>query len=500
MQQLSGQDAAFVYFETQNVPMHIGSLAIYDQSTAPGGRVGFKDILAYFSARMHKSRCFRQRLATVPLGLDHPYWVEDQDFDIEFHIRHIALPHPGDWRQLCIQAARLHARPLDITRPLWEFYIIEGLDRIDGIPPGSFALLSKFHHAAIDGVSGAEIAAAMHDLAPEAPHEGEPSPWQPERAPGQVELLARSGLSAARLPLHLARLTGAVTPALMKVGKRALTGGGRPHLTAPRTRFNTNVSPHRVFDGRSFKLADIKEIRAAVPGATVNDAVVAIIGGAMRAYLVDKGELPEESLVAMAPVSARQPAEAKAAGNRVSAMRLPIGSHIGDPLKRLEFVRQQSLGAKEMVADFGLNLGNEAAELLPSTLSGLAARVWARSHLADRVPPLFNTIITNVPGAGIPLYSMGSRLVANFGLGPIVHGCGLFQPVLSYDGTITLSAVSCREMMPDPAFYCECLEASFEALQDAARAVAVVADGRAEEKPSGKPRRRNTARRRKAAG
>ena len=168
MQQLSGLDSTFLYLETGNTPMHIGSMAIYDQSTAPKGHVAFKDILEFFEKRLHKARSFRQRLAKVPLALDRPYWIEDPDFDLEFHVRHIALPKPGDWRQLCIQAARLHARPLDLTKPLWEAYVIEGLDNVEGVPKGSFALVMKIHHAAIDGVSGAEMAAAIHDLSPDA--------------------------------------------------------------------------------------------------------------------------------------------------------------------------------------------------------------------------------------------------------------------------------------------------------------------------------------------
>jgi WS/DGAT/MGAT family acyltransferase len=160
MQQLSGQDASFLYFETANAPMHIGSFALYDPSTA-GGPLSYEKIVHNTAQRLHRARCFRQRVVRVPLDLDHPYWIEDPDFDLEFHVRHIALPKPGDWQQLCTQVARLQARPLDLTRPLWELYLIEGLESISGLPPGSFALLTKIHHAAIDGVSGAELAAPI---------------------------------------------------------------------------------------------------------------------------------------------------------------------------------------------------------------------------------------------------------------------------------------------------------------------------------------------------
>ena len=166
MQQLTGMDAAFLYAETPRAHMAGGGISIYDPSTAPGGRVTFKGILDHIDKRLHEARVFRQRLVRVPFDLDHPYWIEDPDFDLEFHVRHIALPEPGDWRQLCIQVARLVSRPLDLERPLWELYVIEGLDNVEGVPPGSFALVTKVHHAAIDGMSGMEMTSAIHDDEP----------------------------------------------------------------------------------------------------------------------------------------------------------------------------------------------------------------------------------------------------------------------------------------------------------------------------------------------
>lgn len=492
MQQLSGLDAAFVYLETPTTPMHIGSLAIYDQSTAPDGRVGFKDILQFFSERLHTARCFRQRLANVPLSLDHPFWIEDPDFDLEYHVRHIALPKPGDWRQLCIQVARLHARPLDMSKPLWEFTVIEGLDQIPDIPPGSFALVSKIHHAAIDGVSGAELAAAVHDLSPDAKVAPPTEPWVPDRLPTDLELLGRSASRTLSLPFRLVKTAVSSTPSVVRLARSLVRKEVDLKLKVPRTRFNGNVTPHRVFDGRTFALADIKAIKNAIPGATVNDAVVALIGGAMRAYLLDKNELPDESLIAMAPVSARKEAQRKSAGNLVSVMSLPMRTDIADPMQRLETVRDESQRSKRLAATVGLDLGGQAAEFLPTTITSLVVRAYGKMALSERIPPLFNTVITNVPGVDFPLYSMGSRLVANFGLGPIEHGLGLFQPVLSYNGTLTISAVSCREMMPDPAFYCECLQASFDQLLEAAAK-------RAETAPATKPKRKRLKKRSRKA-
>lgn len=465
MQQLSGLDASFLYLETGNTPMHIGSLSIYDQSTAPGGRVTFKEILRFFDERLHKARAFRQRVVRVPLSLDHPFWIEDPDFDLEFHVRHIALPKPGDWRQLCIQTARLHARPLDLRKPLWEAYVIEGLDNVVGVPEGSFALVTKIHHAAIDGISGAAMSAAIHDLSPDAEVEGPETPWQPERLPTGLELLGQSAMHSVSAPLRFGRLLYRSAPSLARVVGGLASGQLRIPTRVPRTRFNGTVSAHRVFDGRAFDLNEIKAIKNSQPGTTVNDVVVSVCGGALRKYLEAKNELPEESLVAMAPMSVRPDDKRSSAGNLVTAMSLPIRSDLADPLERLLAVSAESTQAKKLAYTMGPNLAADAAEFLPSTVSGLIARSYANSGLADRISPVVNTVITNIPGVNVPLYSMGSRMVATFGLGPVVHGLGLFQPVVSYNNVITISAIADRDMMPDPSFYCKCLEAAYRELK-----------------------------------
>ena len=214
MQQLSGQDASFVYLETPSTPMHIGSVGIYDPSTAPGGFVRFKDILSFIESRLSGARSFRQRLVRVPFDLDHPYWIEDPDFDIEYHVRHIALPKPGDWRQLCIQVARLHARPMDLSKPLWEFTIIEGLDNIPGLPPGCFALLAKVHHAAIDGMSGVEMSAAIHDTTADKPDRIPADDWKADSKPGIADLLVQGYFNALRQPQKYLETVARAVPGL----------------------------------------------------------------------------------------------------------------------------------------------------------------------------------------------------------------------------------------------------------------------------------------------
>jgi WS/DGAT/MGAT family acyltransferase len=467
MQQLSGLDASFLYFETANAPMHVGGIMIYDQSTAPGAKVTFRGILANIEKRLHLARCFRQRLAYVPFNLDHPYWIEDPDFDLEFHVRHIALPQPGDWRQLCIQAARLHSRALDHDRPLWEIYVIEGLDNIAGLPKGSFAIVFKIHHAAIDGVTGAEIIAAVHDLGPEAAPPQAKEVWSPDVVPSTAELLARTAFNNVVYPLRVGQVMGGAAPAIARLRQELQAREFKTPARVPRTRFNKTVTAHRVLDGRSFDLGEIRAMKSSVKGATVNDVVLAICGGALRKYLKDKRELPRESLLAMAPISVRTEAQRGTGGNQVSAMVVPLHTEIGNPLERLEAVHQGALQSKALTQAVGARLLTDYSQFVPSALSGLAARLYTRFNLANRVNPFFNTVVTNVPGPQQPLYFCGARMVTTYGMGPIGDGLGLIHPVFSYCGQITVAATSCRKLMPDPGFYAKCIQGSFDELKAA---------------------------------
>lgn len=468
MEQLSAMDASFLYFETPNAPMHIGSFMIYDPSTAPGGFVRFKDILAHIESRLPRSRAFRQRLVEVPMNADHPYWINDGNFDLEFHVRHIALPKPGDWRQLCIQAARLHSRALDRSRPLWEMYVIEGLDNVEGVPPGSFAVLLKIHHAMIDGVSGAEITEHLHDVEPTPPASRDVDDFEPERQPSPIELLTRANLNNLTQPLRLFEVMARSVPGFQRAARGFAMREIEIPGPAPRTRFNASITAHRVTDGRAFALDDVRAIKRAVTGATVNDVVLAVVGGALRKYLAHHGELPRESLTAMAPISVRDPSQQGTAGNQVSAMMVRLGSHIEDPLERLADVHRGTQSSKALTNAIGARNLSDYSQFVPSALAGLAARMYTSSGMAERTQPVLNCVVTNVPGPQTPLYFAGARAVKMVGLGPIQDGMGLIHPVFSYCGQISVSFTSCREMLPDPAFYSECIQASFDELAAAA--------------------------------
>jgi WS/DGAT/MGAT family acyltransferase len=468
MEQLSGMDSAFLYLETARTPMHIGAIAIYDPSTAPNAFVRFKDILSFIEERMHLAKSFRRKLANVPLSLDYPYWVDDSDFNLEYHVRHIALPQPGDWRQLCIQAARLHSRPVDLTKPLWEFTVVEGLNKIPGVPKGSYAIISKIHHAAIDGVSGVDIATALHSPSPDAPVPQPDKPWIPERMPTSIELLARAQLNTLSTPVRFARQVGKTLPGLARLVQGVARGTLRSGFgSVPRTRFNGSVTQHRVVEGRDFSLETFKEMRQRFPGATVNDVVVAVVGGAMRQYLKGKSELPSESMVAMTPISVRTAGERNTLGNQVSAMTIPIGTHIADPIARLSFTHDEAENSKALTKAVGARELSDYSKFTPSMLTGLAARLYMGLGLANRVAPMFNTIITNIPGPPVPLYMNGARLVTQYGLGPIFDGMGIIHPVFSNCGRITISFTSDRTMMPDPEHYADCIQESFEEMRAA---------------------------------
>jgi WS/DGAT/MGAT family acyltransferase len=470
MQQLSGLDASFLYFETPSAPMHIAGLAIYDPSASARGQITYQDILKNTEQRLHRMRCFRRRLAPVPMNLDHPYWIEDASFDLEFHVRHNALPRPGDWRQLVTLAGRLHGRPLDLARPLWELHFIEGLDGIEGLPKGSFAIVTKTHHAAIDGVSGVELTAAMHDLDPDAKPPAATEPWRPEPVPTPVELLARAWVNNLQRPLRFAQVLSQTIPATQRLTAQLMSRRHETPHPVPRTRFNAAVTPHRVVEGRAFPLDVIRAIRKRVEGATVNDVVLAICGGALRRYLASKGDLPEEPLLAMAPISTRRPGEQRSEGNQVSQMTVSLATDVADPLERLRAVRRSTEASKEITNAIGARLLTDYTQFVPAATAALAARLASQMGIANRASPLFNTVVTNVPGPQVPLYAYGARLVANYGMGPLADGMGLCHPVFSYCGEITISVTSCREMLPDAPFYAECLERSYAELRDAALA------------------------------
>ncbi|MDY7098722.1 MAG: wax ester/triacylglycerol synthase family O-acyltransferase [Pseudomonadota bacterium] len=492
MRQLQGMDSSFVAMESPNSPMHIGNLLIYNPATAPGGFVRFKDILSFIEGRMQLSRTIRQRLVRVPFDLDYPYWIEDPNFDLEYHVRHVALPKPGDWRQLCIQTARVHARPMDLTRPPWEFTVVEGLDNVRDFPAGCFAFITKVHHAAIDGMSGIDLMEALHTVTPSVAPPNQPDDWKPEKIPGPVELLGKSYVNAIVNPVKQAQVAAQAVPGIANAIKGLVTRDFKltSDYVPPRTRFNRSISPHRVVEGRSFPLAGVKAIRALAPEAKVNDVALAIVGGALNKYLTAKDDLPKSTMTAMAPISVRGKDEKGDMGNQVSAMIAPLGSHLSDPAERLEYVFKRTKNSKAMTNAIGARTMTEVSKVNPLLYMALGAQLFNRVSLAHRLAMPFNTVVTNVPGPPVHIYSAGARMESMaLSLICLTDGLGLAHVVQSYVDEAIISFTACRDIMPDPDFYSECLQASFEELLTAAKAVSsdAKADGDTEKPAPNKP-------------
>jgi WS/DGAT/MGAT family acyltransferase len=468
MKQLSGLDTMFLYMEKTRTPLEVSSLQIYDPSSAPGGKVRFTEILATFESRLDRSKVFKRKLLEVPFSLDHPYWVDDPDFDIEYHVRHISLPKPGDWRQLMIQVSRLQSQHLDKSRPLWEAYVIEGLDNVDGLNKGCFGIFMKMHHATIDGFSGQEIQAAIHDMKPvkiDLDRHEPPRTTPPAEPPGTLGLLARSPVNYIKKSTRLTYGILSAAPGLIKAG---LAKRGKSDGEVPKTVFNVGrASPNRVVDGRFFDLAEIKKIARTVENTTINDVMLTVIGGAMRQYLKTKGHLPDRPLVTACPINIRSD-EGKHDGhdNMVGVMMVSLCSDISDPVERMHAIHDATTEAKAMTEMVGAGTATAipmhlpapiAKSLLPATLELMARRGITTS----------NTLITNVAGIQQPIYLAGAEMVSLMGILPVVDMMGLLHAVFSYNGRVSVAFTACRDMLPDPGFYAECIEDAYRELHQA---------------------------------
>jgi diacylglycerol O-acyltransferase len=467
MKQLGVLDSAFINLEQRNTPQHVGGLGIYDPSTAPSGFVRFKDVIANFEQRLQRLPLFRTRLVEVPGGVDRPYWVKDANFDVEFHLRHIALPEPGDWRQLCIQVARLHSRPLDMSRPLWEAYIIEGLDNIPHLPVGSFAVYTKMHHSLVDGAGGASFMAALHDLEADpdpASEEVSDEPLLVDRDPSTSELLGRATVnqlkSTTSLLRGMAKLTGELGSFALKIARKQIP---MPDIQAPKTRFNNAVGPHRVFDATDFPIAEFKNIKDST-GVKLNDVALAVVGGALQRYLEAKGETPELPLAASLPVNMRTRRGETDDNNQVGAIFASMHTDIADPIERLKAIHASTLEAKEFGENSPMVDAMKLAGVFSPAFSKAAASLWSERELSRFIPANTSTVVTNVPGPNFDLYCAGARLVQYHGIGLLTPGVGLFHTVFSQADRVHISILGDRDSMPDPSFYIECLRASYEEL------------------------------------
>ena len=462
MKQLTPMDSHFFYFETPNQPMMIGSLWLCDQSNAPGGLVRHKDILQYVSDRLNTTSYFRRRLEQAPFQLDDPYWLADENFDLEYHVRHVGLPQPGDWRQLCIFTARTMSRSVDMERAPWEIYIIEGVNNVEGVPPGSFAVLIRFHHAYVDGKSSFELSTAMMESTANHEYGRRDRVEVAERAPTRLEMWARTTprmLSQSYRSFKASLLFGRKSAEL---AWRLRDEEHLDKLRAPATIFNAAVTPHRTYGAYAWKISELKKLRLLHEGASLNDVIIAIIAGGMRRYMQMHNCLPEsQSLVSMCPVSIR-PEEARYdGGNLLSAMYIPIGTDIADPVERLAAIRDRTRKGIPIAKEVLCDLSNAAGEMIPPYVRALAGWVENKTRIASKVP-LFNTVITNVPGLpGMePKYFAGATICSVFPLVPVSDGMAISHGITGIYDALNVGVLADRKVVPDMDNYIACIDAS----------------------------------------
>ena len=469
MQRLTGMDASFLYLETATNHMHVAATAIFDPSTVPGG-YSFEKVRDLVESRLHLLPPFRRRLLNIPFELHHPLWIEDPDFDLEYHVRRAALPAPGGEAELAEFAEQVMARPLDRDRPLWEMYVVEGLEH------GHIATITKTHHAAIDGVSGAELTVNLLDLSADAPPTPPPDvPWKPDRIPSDLELFTYALNSLSRSPVRGFKAARRTVETALNLRRRNRSAGVQAPpapFSAPRTPLNVAISPHRRFAFTEVSLDDVKMVKNAL-GGTVNDMVLAMCSGALRGYLDGKGVHPDRSLLAMIPISVRTDDEKGTMGNRVSSMFVSLATDIDDPVKRLHAITEGTRNAKEQekAIDAG-TLASDWVEFAAPALAARAARLLSRMQGGGRIGPMSNVTVSNVPGPSFPLYSAGARMVAMYPMGPIIDSSALNITVMSYMGSMYFGLMACREAVPEVWDIARGINAALDELKKASDATA----------------------------
>ncbi|MGY4868073.1 WS/DGAT/MGAT family O-acyltransferase [Mycolicibacterium elephantis] len=488
MRQLTSLDAQFLAMENDRVQGHVSVLGIYDSHTESGRPLDAALVRELISERLHRLPTFRWRLAEVPFGLDYPYWVDDGTFDVEYHVRELALPTPGDDRQLAEQVARIIGRQLDRARPLWEVYVIHGVES------GGVAVLTKMHHAAVDGISGAEVMSILLDEGP-APEPEHAPKIDAESFPSEVQMLGRGVIGLLGQPLRILRAGPTALPHLDDVptirhlpGVKAIARGSRlvkrtlssgvnatavcgRDVTAPRTRFQARVSPHRRVAFGSVSLPEVKAVKNTF-GCTVNDVVLAICASGLRSWLGERGELPAESLASFIPMSVRTPEQRGTFGNRVSVMLAQLPTEVADPVERLHLINQEMSGAKERHRALPASLLQDANHFIPPALLGQAARATSRLAGMRGLNQPANVMISNVPGPSAPLYLGGVRQRAQFPVSGVLDGIGINITVMSYQDSLEFGIVVDRELVDDPFPILDAVRAGLDELRDAAKTVA----------------------------
>jgi diacylglycerol O-acyltransferase / wax synthase len=458
MERLSSIDASFLTQETSASHMHVGAILIFE-----GPPPSYEDLLEHVNSRLHLVPRFRQKLTFPPIQMGRPFWIDDPNFNLEYHVRHSALPAPGSEEQLQRMASRVFSQQLDRTKPLWELWLVQGLTR------KRFALVTKTHHAVVDGVSGVDIATVLFDVTPVPEPADNDHPWIPDPEPSAADLVLKGVEGIAATPLRLAgRLATAVQhprPAVHQASEAAEAVGEVAWALAnpaPDVPLNVEIGSHRRFQWVRSELAELKAIKNAL-GGTVNDVVLAVVSGALRRWLLSRGVRTEGlELRALVPVSIRTEDERGHLGNRIAAMRGPLPVYIADPVRRLEAVREAMEGIKGSKQALGAEVIARFNDFAPPTLLAQASRL----NFSTR---LFNLIVTNVPGPQFPLYVLGRELQDVFPVAFLPQHHALAVAIMSYNGGIDFGLLADYDAMDDVDSIAEGIEASIAELSEAAK-------------------------------
>ena len=463
MQRLSAVDALFVDMETKRMHNSVVAVLVVDPEGVPGGYT-YAKIRQHFADRLDEIPAYRRRLVHVPFGLALPLWVDDPDFDLDAHIHRAGLPSPGGERELAEFVADVAGRALDRDRPLWETWVVEGLES------GHIAIVAKTHHSLMDGVTGADLISRLFDVTPEGRPCEPAEHWAPPLLPSPARLLVEALPGALLRPATLVRAGVGAARGAFGLARGALfrpQSGPSPALpfTAPDTPFNGAICGQRTVAYGRTKLSDLKAIKNAY-GCTVNDVVLTACGLALREWLGDHGGVPDRPLIATLPVSVHE--SERVSGNKVSAMFVRLPTTEVDPVLALRAVQEDTRGAKDLHQAMGAETIMELAEFAPRRLLNLAARLYSSWNLADMHRPVYNVIVSNVPGPPMPLYMNGAELVAFFPHGPIFEGSGLNITVMSYQESVDIGVIACRESVHDVSQLTESFVSAIARLKAAA--------------------------------
>ncbi len=476
MQQLSPMDAAFLYLENESTHAHGTFVWLYDAAGCEPRDISRRALIEHMRSRVRVSPIFTRKIHRLPLDFDYPYWVDDEGFELLYHVREHSMPEQGSWEDFCRVVAEVHSQPLSHDHPLWEMTLVKDVHGLKGLPDNCFAILGKFHHVAIDGATGMHIIAQIHDQPDESSEE--PSPYiRPARPPSLGESLFRAAVrNVAALDRGL-ELIGARPPRTVDddeepAPKPPSIEGPEEPKGVPQTLFNQAITNATTWDCRSFDLAEIKALRKAVPGATVNDVLLTIVAGGLRHYLEDCGQLPDAPMKAGCPINVRTESEAAAGGNVISAMIVNLHTNIEKPLQRLVAITESSTAAKARASKRGGRKVLDVVSIVPAQAQALVGHaVGAVARKLNRAVQ-FNCSVSNLPGPQQELGLLGGRLCRIGAAMPVMNGYGLFVGLTTCAGQLTISMSSSANILPEPTELGDCMDKSFDELRRAARPTA----------------------------